>query len=74
MLKRIVTIVISLLPEIIIGVDSVPAEAGNATLVLKAGAKAGKIKVSATGKDLKNGEMKLEAVDVSYNRKAKYDQ
>jgi len=45
----------------IVGLSIVPAEAGIATLVLKAGANAGKIKVSACGNTIKCEELVLNA-------------
>jgi beta-galactosidase len=45
----------------IIGLSTVPAEAGIATIVLKAGSNAGKIKVSACGNDIKCEELILNS-------------
>lgn len=45
----------------IIGVNPVSAEAGIATVLIRAGSKAGKIIVTATGKGLKEGKLELES-------------
>jgi beta-galactosidase len=45
----------------IVGLSTVSAEAGIATIVLKAGMKAGKIKVSACGNNIKCGELVLDS-------------
>jgi len=45
----------------VIGVNPVSAEAGIASVLLKAGTKAGKIKVIATGKDLKSAELSIDS-------------